>query len=183
MSLVIFDNTNTPRDVLEVQDLAANKFACIAGVAEPIVSTDATLTGTGSSVNPLSVVATAPWILAGDAGVNQTISPGNTATFVGVGVMLTTGVATDILNIEIAPGVNGDVLTTVAGVPTWQAPVSSSFFITDGVTTETVFGGNTITFVDGNDITVTVSAVDTVTITNVRPAQAGACTLGYFTGV
>lgn len=56
MSLSIKDSTGTTRNVLEVQDLSPNKFACISNVAEPIVSSDNTIDGTGSSANPLSIV-------------------------------------------------------------------------------------------------------------------------------
>lgn len=59
MSLSITDSGGTARDLLEVQDFAANKMRCVGGLIEPIVSTDATLTGRGSSDDPLSVVAAA----------------------------------------------------------------------------------------------------------------------------
>ena len=56
MSLSIKDSTGTTRNVLEVQDLAASKFACISSVIEPTVSSNNTIDGTGSSANPLAVV-------------------------------------------------------------------------------------------------------------------------------
>lgn len=55
MSVEIIDSGGTARDLLEVGDLAPNKFACIGGLMEPIVSTDSSLSGTGSSNSPLSV--------------------------------------------------------------------------------------------------------------------------------
>jgi hypothetical protein len=139
MSLIILDNTNTPRNVCEVEDLASGKFACIAGVIEPIVSSGNTIDGTGSSANPLTI---------------------NPSADVGNALIL---------------GTDGRLF-----VPT---PAAYSFDITDGVTTQGIASGDTITFADGNDITVTVTATDTVTISNVRPAQGPACGLGYFTGV
>lgn len=139
MALNIIDNTATTRNVLEVQDFAPSKFACIAGVAEPIVSSDNTIDGTGSSLNPLVV--------------NPSADAGNTLVI----------------------GTDGRLF-----VPTGNP---FTFDITDGTTTQTIDDAETVTFADGNDITVTVSAVNTVTVTNVRPPQVSACGLGYFTGV
>jgi hypothetical protein len=139
MSLIISDNTNTARNLLEVQDLAAAKFACVGGFIEPIVSSNNTIDGTGSSTNPLVV--------------NPSADAGN----------------------QITLGTDGRLFVA--------ADNPYTFDITDGVTTETVNDADTVTFADGNDITVTVTAPDTVTITNVRPARVTACSLAYFTGV
>lgn len=66
----------------------------------------------------------------------------------------------------VAPGTTGQVLTANgAGVePTWQALPDSSFIISDGTNSETVNAGNTITFQQGDGVTVTVGATDLVTI-------------------
>ena len=65
----------------------------------------------------------------------------------------------------VVPGANGTVLTIAAGIPTWAAPASVSFTITDGTTPQTINTGDTITFDAGNGLTRGVSATDTVTYT------------------
>ena len=60
----------------------------------------------------------------------------------------------------------GSASTFLRGDGTWVTPAGSftGFDITDGVTTETVGAGDTITFQGGTNITTTVSATDTVSI-------------------
>ena len=74
-------------------------------------------------------------------------------------------IVTSALNEQqyVPAGTNGQVLTVVAGVPTWSAIPSSAFSITDGTTTEIISAGDTVTFTQGNGLTVVVSATDTVT--------------------
>lgn len=72
----------------------------------------------------------------------------------------------------VAPGTNGDVLTVVAGVPTYQAPASSSLTISDGTTTDVFNTGETLTFTAGNGITTAVTDNE-VTITARLSATAG----------
>jgi len=55
MALAILDNTTTIRYVPEVEDLNPAKFACIGNLLEPVVSSDASIGGTGSSDFPLFV--------------------------------------------------------------------------------------------------------------------------------
>lgn len=76
-------------------------------------------------------------------------------------------IRTDAANEQeyVAPGSNGQVLTVVAGVPTWGALPATAFSITDTITTEVVNAGDTINFLSGNGITTVVSATDTVTTT------------------
>ena len=65
----------------------------------------------------------------------------------------------------VQPGTNGQVLTIVAGVPTWANLVAgfAGFSITDTVTTEAIASGDTITFAANNLLDVAISATDTVT--------------------
>ena len=83
-------------------------------------------------------------------------------------------IVTSALNEQqyVPAGTNGQVLTVVAGVPTWSAIPSSAFNITDGTTTETVNAGDTVTFTQGSGMTVTVAATDTVTISARLSADA-----------
>lgn len=76
-------------------------------------------------------------------------------------------VRTDVNNEQeyVQPGTNGQVLTIVAGVPTWANLVAgfAGFSITDTVTTEAIASGDTITFAANNLLDVAISATDTVT--------------------
>ncbi len=76
-------------------------------------------------------------------------------------------VRTDVNNEQeyVQPGSNGQVLTIVAGVPTWANSVAgfAGFSITDTVTTEAIASGDTITFAANNLLDVAISATDTVT--------------------
>ena len=139
MSLAIKDSTGTTRNVLEVQDLAASKFACISNVIEPVVSSNNSIDGTGSSVNPLAVVP-----------------------------------STDVGN-ALTLGVDGKLFVA--------SSAGFAFTVSDSVNTQTISNGNTLSVLGTNDITVTVSPTDTVTISNTRPTRTLACALVYFTGV
>ncbi len=139
MSLAIRDSGGVVRNVLEVQDLAPGKFACISNVAEPIVSSDNTIDGTGSSVNPLTVPR------SGD--------PGNALVY----------------------GTDGKLFVPPSA--------GFAFNVTDGTNTQSIANGNTMSVLGTNEITVTVSPTDNVTISNTRPTRTLACALVYFTGV
>ncbi len=109
MSLGIRDSGGTVRNVLEVQDLAPGKFACIANVAEPIVSSNNSIDGTGSSASPLAVV---PSVDAGNSitlGTDGKIyTPSNTSVYVeNPNFNITQGNVPPIspINISVAPGV------------------------------------------------------------------------------
>jgi hypothetical protein len=64
----------------------------------------------------------------------------------------------------LSPGANTTILTVVGGVPVWQAPVTQGFTLTDGVTSEVIENGNTLTVTSGDGITATVSATDALDI-------------------
>lgn len=64
----------------------------------------------------------------------------------------------------LAPGADGTILTIVAGVPTFQAPVAGSFTLSDGLTTQIINSGDTLVVNSGNGILATVSATDTLNI-------------------
>ena len=64
-------------------------------------------------------------------------------------------------------GANQALITDGAGNVTWADPGAQyTFDITDGVTTQTISDGDTVTFTAGTGITAVVSAPDTLTITN-----------------
>jgi len=73
----------------------------------------------------------------------------------------------------VAPGANGSVLTIAAGIPTWATLPSSTFTITDGVTPQSITGGDTLTFAAGSGVNVVVSATDTVTYSSKLSTDAG----------
>jgi hypothetical protein len=57
--------------------------------------------------------------VAGNAGPNQAIAAGDTLSILGSGLLTSTTSATDNVTITLIPGANGQILQTVAGVPTW----------------------------------------------------------------
>lgn len=119
---VTINTTAGVRNCLTRQDFATSAFICNAGnLLEPTIFKGTSLTGNGSSANPLAIKISA------DAG--------NDITF----------------------GTDGGIFLDVAAF-------AFSFDITDGVTTESIASGDTITFVGTGAATATVSAVDTVTI-------------------
>jgi hypothetical protein len=63
----------------------------------------------------------------------------------------------------LVPGSNNQLLSVVAGIPTW---VDGKFILSDGTNTQDIFTGNTLSVLSGNGITTLVSATDTVTITS-----------------
>ena len=67
-------------------------------------------------------------------------------------------------NLQIMPGNNGDVLTTVSGKAEWVPSVAAAFDITDGTTTETVNSGEVVTFASSDKVTAVISATNTVTV-------------------
>jgi hypothetical protein len=84
-------------------------------------------------------------------------------------------VKTDASNEQmyLPTGAAGTVLTSVAGVPTWQTPAGTSISITDGVTTQVLDAGNTLTVQSGNGVVATVSATDILNVAVKLSANAG----------
>lgn len=85
-------------------------------------------------------------------------------------------VVTDAQNEQryLPPTTNTHILTLVGGVPVWQAPATAgSFIISDGTTTQVIDNGNTLLITQGNGISRTVSATDTLNIALRLSADAG----------
>jgi len=104
-----------------------------------------------------------------DGSTTEVLSSGNTITFSGIGLITAAVLATDTVrySINISGLVGGEIIhyNGATGAAEWGAASSLlSFAISDGVITQTVVSGNTILFVEGNGISIGVSAVDTITI-------------------
>lgn len=81
-------------------------------------------TPTWTSISGITIVA--------DSGPNQPVALGGLLTLVGAGVLETIASNPDTVSIGIAPGLNGQVLSTVAGVPTWvNVPGASTDVLVD----------------------------------------------------
>ena len=173
-----------------------------SGTTETISSGD-TLTiaqGTGitsvaSAIDTITITNTLPFnslTLAGDGGISQTITDGNTITISGGTAITTTASATDTVtialdNTAVTPAtytystITVDQQGRLTSASSGSAPgTMSNFIISDGVATQTVVNGDTITFTGGTALTSAVTAIDTVTFnldnTAVTPAAYGSAT-------
>ena len=119
------------------------------------------------------------WTLAGDSGVNQAITDGNTATIAGGTALSTVGSATDTLTINldntaVTPGsytystVTVDQQGRLTSASSGASPGTMSSFTLagDSGTPQTISDGNTATFTAGSGISTVASTTDTLTITN-----------------
>jgi len=116
------------------------------------------------------------WLLVGDSGANQTISDGQSASILGeTGFITTTAGATRQLAITMddnAPGAASGSVAYPASISynkkgqitavTASTEPITGFNITDGITTESIVNGNTITFTHNVGLNAVVSATDTV---------------------
>ena len=136
--------------------------------------------GAGNGFTIANTATYSSWNLAGDSGTPQAISDGNSATFSSANAAITTAAgATDTLTITSVAFTGG---ANIGHVPSaaaasagqfldyqgnWSAPSGAftGFNITDGVTTEAVANGDTVTFSGGTYINAVVTATDTVTVT------------------
>lgn len=64
------------------------------------------------------------------------------------------------------PGVNGSVLSVVAGIPAYTTLSPASFLLTDGTTSQTITSGDTLTITAGNGMRAVVSATDILTLSS-----------------
>ena len=121
MALILNDNTGTPRNLLEVEDLDPAACACVGGLIQPIVSSGNTINGTGSTANPLTIPLSADLnnILAigtdgrlyvpsaavytfdiTDGVTTEDIASGDTITFAGDNDITVTVTATDTVTVS-----------------------------------------------------------------------------------
>jgi hypothetical protein len=139
------------------------------------------------------------WEADGDAGVNFTVSDGDVVDFDGdQGISTQTLAATkrvliQLDNTAVTPGsytygsFTVDQQGRLTAASSGAAPgTMSSWILSDGLNTQTVNDGNTVTVTGGTGLTSTVSAVDTVTLvlddTAVAPGSYGSATdVGTFT--
>ena len=161
--------------------------------------TGGTITGTGTISGDLSATGTASastylrgdntwasipggytsWTLAGDSGVSQTISDGNTATIAGGTGLTSVAAATDTVTINldntaVSPGsytyssftVDQQGRLTAASSGSSPGTMSSWTLSGDSGSTQAITDGNTVDIAGGTGIDTVASATDTVTITN-----------------
>lgn len=143
------------KQLVEATDFHLGAFQCIAdanqaGVLKtvPAISPNAGNALTRDLTGKLFVPSAAggSFTAAGNSGPSQTISSGDTLSILGTGVLTTVASATDTVTASVVPGVNGDVLTTVAGVATWAAPAAGTFTLAGEFgTNQTISSGNTLT--------------------------------------
>lgn len=106
--------------------------------------------------------------VAGNTGTPQTITDSNTLSILGAGLLTTNASATDTVTASLVAGANGDIIQTVAGVPTWiaastivtgsQTPISvidtpSVNLTASGVSNHTLQADVNISAAPGNTIT------------------------------
>jgi hypothetical protein len=74
----------------------------------------------------------------------------------------------------LAPGTNNQILTIVAGVPTWSTGTGATgWTITDGTNSQAISIGDTLTVTASNGMSATVSATDTLTLAARLSTDAG----------
>jgi hypothetical protein len=111
MALTILDNTATARQVLEVQDLSNLKFVCVGGVIEPIVSSDASIDGSGHTLDPLTV------------NIQEALQISETDTSCGAQLTFSDSLGNDFLEVllgkralHVSPGPHGIPIGSVAPI-------------------------------------------------------------------
>ncbi len=203
---VTLNTTAGVRNALTRQDFDPTCFVCNAGnLLEATVYKDTSLTGNGSSANPLAVklstdvgnvviygtdggifvpTAVAGAFILSDGVTTQSINSGDTMLVVGTGAATAVVSAVDTLTINVPTGANFSFL--VSG---------------DAGAAQTITQGNTISVTGGASITTTGVAGDIINIdlalsTDVgqnltfgtdgnvlfAPATAAECPAGYFVG-
>ena len=158
--------------------------------------TGGTITGSGTISGDLSATGTASastylrgdntwaavpggytdWVLAGDSGVNQTITDGNTATIAGGTALSTVGSATDTVTINldntaVSAGsytygsFTVDAQGRLTAASSGSSPgTMSSWTLTGDSGTQTITDGDTVDIAGGTGLTSVASATDTLTL-------------------
>ena len=145
----------------------------LVGTDDLVVVDGTTSNKTQISTIPLSIFLNDSGFTSNTGTVTSVATSSGTFVDITGGTITSSGTITGDLSATGTPSSS----TFLRGDNTWASPTSSfsDFIISDGVTTQTISDGDTITFTAGTGVTAVVSATDTLTITNtgVTSAVAG----------
>lgn len=193
-------NTTTGlANVVEREDFSPSALICDAGgLLEPTVRKDATLSGNGSTANPLSVnvsgdagnqialgtdgaifVPAPPatnFNLSADAGADEAVTDTDTVEIAGGSSLSTIVSAPDTVtvNLDLSADAGNQAVLGTDGNIFVPAPAASTFNLSaDAGTDEVVTDSDTVEIAGGSSLSTVVSAPDTVTVNLDLSADAG----------
>jgi hypothetical protein len=161
---VVVDASNFDVQFINVDEfeIDANVFEvnspsiCFTGITQNDTLTRFLVQDAGGCISwrdASTVIGGMSFNVTGNSG-SQTITNGNTLNLNGVGLIGTAAVATDQVDISLTGGANGQIITTVAGVPTWGFPADIINNVTFTSPVNWDFGNNDWNVTNVNDINI-----------------------------